>query len=208
MLYDKNLMSAHNILQLFNWHCAIMKIRLLGLYCRFAMEDNTMKYSGLLLAISLILLLALAIGCTAPTSTPSTPTPSSVAPTSTPSNPTPTLGTPTSTPSTPPPSSAATAGELADMGKTVYANSCARCHGANGEGVSAKALIGPNAKLAKYGTAQGLLNFISKSMPFNAPGSLSPQQYLQVLSYILIQNNYVSPGTSLDASTLSGINLK
>ena len=134
---------------------------------------------GLLVAIFVI-------GCGSPASNPS-PSPS---------------------PSTPPPSAAPTAGQLSDAGKTVYANSCARCHGANGEGVLAPAVIGPSASLSKYNTAQGLFTFISTIMPANAPGSLSHEQYVDVLVYLLVKNNYISPNEAFSESGLAGLQLK
>jgi mono/diheme cytochrome c family protein len=111
----------------------------------------------------------------------------------------------TPTPAAP---TASTAAQLADAGKAVFASHCARCHGNNGQGVTAPAIIGANASLGKYNTGQGLLSFVSTVMPANAPGSLSQQDYLDVVSYLLVQNNFVTPGTTLDAGRLSSINLK
>jgi mono/diheme cytochrome c family protein len=112
---------------------------------------------------------------------------------------------------TPPPSATptvTTAGQLADMGKTVFTTNCARCHGNQGQGITGPTLIGSGNTLDKYGTAQGLLNFIKSSMPLNAPGNLSQQDYLNVLGYLLVQNNYVSSASALNASNLGTINLK
>jgi hypothetical protein len=43
-------------------------------------------------------------------------------------------------------------------------------------------------------------------MPANAPGSLSSQQYLEVMAYLLLQNGFVTSGQALD--NLGGISLK
>jgi hypothetical protein len=72
----------------------------------------------------------------------------------------------------------------------------------------APALWGSSAKLARYNTAQGLSSFISTAMPQNSPGSLTHQQYLNVLAYILLQANDVSGSTAFDEGQLSGITLK
>lgn len=88
-------------------------------------------------------------------------------------------------------------GQLADASKAVFVAKCSPCHGNNGQGTTAPAVIGSGANLAKYNTAQGLLSFISANMPFNAPGSLAHQGYLQVLAYLLLQNNYVNQSTIL-----------
>jgi cytochrome c len=105
-------------------------------------------------------------------------------------------------------SGAPTAGDLAASGQGVFSNNCAKCHGDKGQGVTAPAVIGSGQALAKYKTAQGLLSFISTNMPFSSPGSLSAQQYLEVLAYLLVQNNYVSSGQVIDSASLGGITLK
>jgi len=111
-------------------------------------------------------------------------------------------------PGVPTPPAGSTFGQLAQDGKTAYNNSCASCHGVNGEGVVAPALWGSRADLKSYGTAQGLLAYISASMPAGSPGSLSHQAYVDILCYILLQGNDVQAGTVFNESQLSGINLK
>jgi cytochrome c len=101
-----------------------------------------------------------------------------------------------------------TFGQIATAGKTVYASKCAGCHGDNGQGVTAPAVMGANAQLSKYNTAQGLLDYISISMPFNAPGKLSRQEYLNVLSFLLVQNNLVPSGNPFDSNQLNTLQLK
>lgn len=104
--------------------------------------------------------------------------------------------------------STVTFGTMAALGKTVFENYAASSHGENGQGGSGPALIGSNAALGKYNNAQALLNFISSSMPLEAPGSLSHQDYLEILCYLLVQNNYVSPNSIFNESGLSSITLK
>ena len=115
----------------------------------------------------------------------------------------------------PTPAPSETFQSLAASGKTVYSNSCAVCHGSNGGGGAGPALWGSAATLGKFaGTtlfannAQAMLNFISTRMPLSAPGSLTHDQYLDVLSYILVQDNQVSPSTSFNENQLGGITLK
>jgi hypothetical protein len=45
-------------------------------------------------------------------------------------------------------------------------------------------------------------------MPFNNPGSLSQQQYFQVLGYLLVENNIVTASTAIYPSQLAAIMLK
>lgn len=105
-------------------------------------------------------------------------------------------------------SSGPTFGSLSDAGKTIFANRCAKCHGNNGQGVTAPAVTGSSANLAKYKTAQGLLSYTSASMPFDAPGSLSHQDYLNVLAYLLVQNNQTPANSPFNESQLESITLK
>ncbi len=105
-------------------------------------------------------------------------------------------------------SGGSTFGQMANDGATVFASKCSNCHGNNGQGVTAPALIGSDNNLANYGTAQGLLDFISTAMPASAPGSLSHQDYLNVLTYLLVKNNKTSSNTSFNETDLGNISLK
>ena len=69
------------------------------------------------------------------------------------------------------------------------------------------ALIGPGT-LTKFATARNVFDFMRAAMPFNKPGSLSEEQYLQLLAYLLEQNNFVPTGTRLDVNTLQQIGLR
>ncbi len=101
-----------------------------------------------------------------------------------------------------------TAAQVGNAGRTIFNVNCAACHGASGQGITGPALIGPNQSLNKYRTAQGLLDYIDTAMPLNAPGSLSSQQYLDVVVYLLVQNNWLSGTTIVNNINLSGIQLK
>jgi mono/diheme cytochrome c family protein len=114
----------------------------------------------------------------------------------------------TTTPTSTPTNTALTFGQIADTGKTVFASHCSGCHGDQGQGVNAPAIIGSGASLGKYNTGQGLFNFVSTVMPANSPGSLSHQDYLDVVSYLLVQNNEVSADTAFNESQLGNIALK
>ena len=113
----------------------------------------------------------------------------------------------TATPTTTAPTSA-TFGQFADGGKAVFASHCSKCHGDQGQGITGPAVIGPNANLTKYNTAQGLLNFVDTSMPLDAPGSLTHQEYLQVLCFLLVQNKFASADSSFSESALGSVQLK
>ncbi len=147
------------------------------------------------------------------TSTTISPTPSTTsAPPSTTSVPPTTTTTappPTTTTSAPPTTTATvtatgqTAAQLSAAGQTVFNTRCEGCHGGGG----APTVIGAGASLAKYATAQGLYGKISSTMPAANPGSLTQQQYLEVTTYILLQNNYVTANMMINMSVLAGISL-
>jgi len=110
---------------------------------------------------------------------------------------------------------AATFQTMSAAGQSVYSGKCAGCHGANGQGGSGPALWGSAATLGTYNgntlfakNAQDMLNFISTKMPLSAPGSLTHEQYLDVLSYILVQGNQVSGSSAFNESQLNSVTLK
>ena len=72
-------------------------------------------------------------------------------------------------------------------GTRVFAASCAKCHGAAGEGTSgAPPLWGPES----YNVGAGMTRvrtaaeFISRNMPFDAPGTLTDRQAFDVAAYV------------------------
>lgn len=101
-----------------------------------------------------------------------------------------------------------TAGTLATSGEEVYVAECSECHGEQGEGLIGPALLGDGANLAAYGTAQGLYDYIHLSMPQDAPGSLTDQQYLEVVTYMLLDNGLVEDETPISHEDLSDIPLQ
>jgi thiosulfate dehydrogenase len=75
-------------------------------------------------------------------------------------------------------------------GARVYATSCVKCHGAQGEGTAvAPPVWGAHsynigAGMARVRTAAA---FISDNMPFDQPGTLTDQQALDVAAYVNAQ---------------------
>lgn len=106
------------------------------------------------------------------------------------------------------PASGPTAGQLASRGREVYLAQCAVCHGDQGQGLTAPAVIGASANLGKYATARGLYDYTRVTMPQTAPGSLSAEAYQQVVGYLLLQNGFVSANASLAESNLDSIRLQ
>jgi thiosulfate dehydrogenase len=75
-------------------------------------------------------------------------------------------------------------------GARVYADVCAKCHGARGEGTPVGPPVwGPQsfnvgAGMARVRTAA---DFISRNMPFDEPGTLTDQQAFDVAAYVNAQ---------------------
>ncbi len=68
-------------------------------------------------------------------------------------------------------------------------------------------MTGSKANLGKYSTAQALLDFVSKNMPLGKGGSISSQAYIQVIAFLLVQNQIVQPSAKLDVNSLDSIKL-
>jgi S-disulfanyl-L-cysteine oxidoreductase SoxD len=94
--------------------------------------------------------------------------------------------------------------EQAKRGEKVYADNCAICHGDKLEGTSTggPALSGKDFINGWKGmTAGELIDKISMDMPSNAPGSLKPDQYADVMAYVLSVNKYPAGKTPLPTTS-------
>lgn len=114
--------------------------------------------------------------------------------------------TATSTATQPP--SQVTFGQLASAGQAVYASRCASCHGNAGQGAGAPPLWGANSHLSDLGNAQLLLSFTSGSMPPGASGTISRQNHIEIVAYLLLQNGWVTQTEIFNESQLSSILLR
>ena len=92
-------------------------------------------------------------------------------------------------------------------GEQSYADNCARCHGAELEGGTGPNLTGPDRPLENYETAAGLFDYVSKTMPFDEPGSLSEQQYYDAIAYVIEANGSLPADTVLNKQTAAGVRL-
>jgi len=116
-----------------------------------------------------------------------------------------------------PPGSGTAAG-----GAKIYADSCAACHGDKMQGNPAKGiggdrLLGGRDTLATktpvktvesyWPYATTLFDYIRRSMPFTAPGSLTADEIYAVSAYILSEANIIDKSTVLDARTLSPVEM-
>ena len=108
-------------------------------------------------------------------------------------------------------------------GAALFATRCASCHGARGEGIPPfPKLVGreprdgfPFGRDAKYAKTIGnywpyattLYDYINRAMPFNAPGSLPPDDVYSVVAFLLAENGIVSREATIDAKSLPRVRM-
>ena len=99
--------------------------------------------------------------------------------------------------------------DQATKGALAYYQNCAMCHGPNLDGQPA-GYSGPALKGADFADpsydfhVSDIFNFVAKLMPAATPGSLSQEQDVQIMAFILQQNGYPPGGKALvyaDAET-------
>ena len=103
------------------------------------------------------------------------------------------------------------------QGKEVYDNQCTSCHGDKGQGGIGDKLVGgqgtlsapsPVKTVGSYWTyATTLFDYIRRSMPLNAPQSLSNEEVYAVSAYILHMNGLLPEDARLDAKSLTAIKM-
>jgi mono/diheme cytochrome c family protein len=90
-------------------------------------------------------------------------------------------------------------------GQQGYSQSCAVCHGADLQGGTGPSL-GPQY-VALLGNAGQLVDFTARQMPLTAPGSLTQQQYYDIVAFILDKDGLLPAGTTLTTQNASTIQL-
>ena len=101
----------------------------------------------------------------------------------------------------------------AKEGAPLFARQCAACHGQNGVGGSSGRLVTPEAGKIRKGTvnyypyATIAYDFISRSMPANKPGSLSPDEVYSVTAYLLFKNGIIKETDAMDAASLPKVQM-
>jgi S-disulfanyl-L-cysteine oxidoreductase SoxD len=103
------------------------------------------------------------------------------------------------------------------QGEAIFANKCAACHGAHGEGKPMDALVGgigtlrdkkPEKTVGSFWPyATTLFDYVRRAMPLNAPQSLTPDEVYAVSAYVLFLNGIVPQDAMLDADNLAKINM-
>jgi S-disulfanyl-L-cysteine oxidoreductase SoxD len=117
----------------------------------------------------------------------------------------------------------------AALGKPIYADRCAACHGDNGDDPKYRALVGGRGPLTSaelsenldwllggkpvltigrfWSYATTLWSYINRAQPFDEPGSLTPDQVYAVTAYLLYLNGIIDEADVLDARTLPAVKM-
>jgi S-disulfanyl-L-cysteine oxidoreductase SoxD len=107
----------------------------------------------------------------------------------------------------------------ADDGAKLYGQYCASCHGAAGQGTKdAPPVVGKNAlpldppatakvRKTQFHTAQDVAQFVVANMPAKAPGSLTTEQYYDILAFDLKANGIDVSKMRIEPTTVGEIKL-
>jgi quinoprotein glucose dehydrogenase len=88
--------------------------------------------------------------------------------------------------------------EQVARGKEKATAECAACHGATLKGDLAPALVGPDFIDHWYDARLGELALrIQNTMPQSAPGSLKPEEYADILAFMLAENGFPAGSDTL-----------
>ena len=115
------------------------------------------------------------------------------------------------------------------LGKPVFAERCAACHGEHGDDPKYRALVGGRGPLTSselsenldwvlggkpvltigrvWPYATTLWSYINRAQPFDEPGSLTPDQVYAVTAYLLHLNGIIGEADVLDAQTLPAVKM-
>ena len=103
------------------------------------------------------------------------------------------------------------------QGAVIYAEKCALCHGDNGKGGSAAALVS-DREIAGISAAQKtiknfwpysttIFDFVRRAMPFQTPRSLTDDEVYALTAYILAENKLIGANDMMNAQTLPKVKM-
>ncbi|MBD2702294.1 cytochrome c [Spirosoma sp. BT702] len=105
---------------------------------------------------------------------------------------------------------------VATQGAVLFAAKCAACHGEGGTGGTGGALVvkpaAPGKRTEKvignyWPYATTVFDYIQRAMPFNEPGSLTPNEVYALTAYLLTANKLIDEKTVLNANTLRSVKM-
>ena len=103
------------------------------------------------------------------------------------------------------------------QGAMIFASKCAVCHGENGKGASAAALVGGEpltsgieatktiANFWPYATT--IFDFTRRAMPWPRPRTLTNDEVYALTAFILAQNKIIGAGDVMNAQTLPKVRM-
>jgi cytochrome c len=104
-------------------------------------------------------------------------------------------------------------------GKNLFMRHCAHCHGGSGEGGDAPRLVdlsrgalplepaaSARVRSGEFRTAGDIADFASTSMPIDAPGSLTSDEYYAIVAFLLDENGITSD-RALDADSAASLTI-
>ena len=102
-------------------------------------------------------------------------------------------------------------------GAKVYAEKCAVCHGAAGEGGIGTRLVGGQGTLTSakpvktvgsfWPFATTVYDVINRTMPYDKRGSLSPTEVYSLTAFLLYKNGIIKESDVIDAKSLPKIQM-
>jgi mono/diheme cytochrome c family protein len=95
-----------------------------------------------------------------------------------------------------------------ERGRTVYQASCGTCHGETLAGDIGPTLTGPFWSIYDGRTAADLFKTIRTTMPADAPESLKPQEYADLVAYLFSVNKFPAGEKELPADQAALENIK
>jgi cytochrome c len=106
---------------------------------------------------------------------------------------------------------AAAGGDQQGRGKTLYNDKCASCHQESLKGTTETPPLTGDMFWSNWETytANNLVEQIRSTMPEDNPGSLTRQEYVDIVAYILKTNQVAFDGDlSMDADSLKKVTIK
>lgn len=102
-------------------------------------------------------------------------------------------------------------------GEVLYKAQCQSCHGEGGRGATAEELVAEPQPLTDVASSKAigpywpyattLFDFIRRSMPPQAPGSLAPNQIYALTAYLLAANQVIPKDQAINAKTLPAVKM-
>ena len=91
--------------------------------------------------------------------------------------------------------------DQAKRGEALYKENCAACHGDDLAGSGPMPALAGNDFIANWKTVGDLFEKTSTTMPATAPGSLTPEQAADIISFLLSKDAYPAGSAALEAKT-------